>query len=187
MTTPEADAQEFAGSDPFARHLRRFSELTGTIISWLTLPMVVATFLIALLRYAFALNWIWMQELVIWMHALVFMLAVAYTLNRDEHVRVDIFYRQFSIRQRAWVELIGSLVFLLPVSILLIYMSLDYVVTSWTIGEGSPEVGGLPYPFVPAMKTMIPLAFSFVAIQGVAGMLDAWVQLRQPRTSGGRV
>ena len=179
MTTPEAGTQGFAGAHPLAARLRRFSEVTGAVIAWLTLPMVAGTFIIALLRYVFALNWIWMQELVIWMHALVFMLAAAYTLNRDEHVRVDIFYGQFDGRQKAWVELIGSLVFLLPLSIMLIWMSSDYVATSWRIGENSPEVGGLPYPFVPAMKTMIPLAFSLIAIQGVAIVLDAWVRLRQ--------
>ncbi|MGD8322849.1 MAG: TRAP transporter small permease subunit [Gammaproteobacteria bacterium] len=186
MTSPEAGAQERVESHPLAGPLRQFSELTGAVISWLTLPMVVATFVIALLRYAFALNWIWMQELVVWMHALVFMLAAAYTLNRDEHVRVDIFYSQFSTRQRAWVELIGSLVFLLPLSIMLIFMSFDYVATSWSIREGSPEVGGLPYPFVPAMKTLIPLAFVLVAIQGVAIILDAWVALRQSRSPDAR-
>ena len=118
-----------------AGHLRRFSELTGAAIAWLTLPMVVATFVIALLRYAFALNWIWMQELVVWMHALVFMLAAAYTLNSDEHVRVDIFYRQFSPRRKALVNLCGCLVFLLPLSVMLIVMSLDYVITDFLLSD----------------------------------------------------
>lgn len=171
MSTAVAVAQALAA------RLRRFSELTGAVIAWLTLPMVAGTFLIALLRYAFSLNWIWMQELVVWMHALVFMLAAAYTLNRDEHVRVDIFYSEFSQRGRAWVDLLGSLIFLLPLSIMLISMSFDYVVTSWSIGEGSSEVGGLPYPFVPALKTMIPLAFLLIAVQGVAIICNAWAVL----------
>jgi len=136
--------------------------------------MVFGTFFIALLRYAFSVNWIWMQELVVWMHALVFMLAAAYTLNRDEHVRVDIFYRQFSERRKALVDLLGSLVFLLPMSVLLIITSSDYVVTSWSIGEGSRESGGLPFPFVPLLKTVIPLAFVLVAVQGIAIVCDAW-------------
>jgi TRAP-type mannitol/chloroaromatic compound transport system permease small subunit len=185
MSTPDAGAQEFTQAHPLARRLRRFSELTGAVIAWLTLPVVAGTFAIALLRYAFAANWIWMQELVVWLHALVFMLAGAYTLNRDEHVRVDIFYRQLSRRQTAWVELIGCLVFLLPLCIMLISMSLDYVVTSWSIGEGSPEVGGLPWPFVPALKTVIPLAFVLIAIQGIAIILDAYMVLRRRRPTDG--
>ncbi len=171
MSTPAAFAQALA------TQLRRFSELTGAVIAWLTLPMVAGTFVIALLRYAFSLNWIWMQELVVWMHAVVFMLAAAYTLNRDEHVRVDIFYRQFPARRKALINLIGSLVFLLPLSSVLIYTSLDYVLTSWSIGEGSREAGGLPFPFVPLLKSAIPLAFVLVAVQGVAIICDAWVVL----------
>jgi len=174
MTTPETAAAANNGLGLVAGFLRRFSELSGAIIAWLTLPMVFGTFLIALLRYAFSVNWIWMQELVVWMHALVFMLAAAYTLNRDEHVRVDIFYRQFSERRKALVDFLGSLVFLLPMSIMLIITSSDYVVTSWSIGEGSRESGGLPFPFVPLLKTVIPLAFVLVAVQGIAIVCDAW-------------
>lgn len=180
MTTPETGTPAVGALSRLADRIARFSEATGSLIAWLTLPMVVATFLIALLRYVFAQNWIWMQELVVWMHAIVFMLAAAYTLNADEHVRVDIFYRQFSKRRRAWVDLIGTLVFLLPVSLLLTYTSFDYVVTSWSIGEGSRESGGLPFPFVPALKTAIPVAFVLVAIQGVAIAANAYTVLRRP-------
>jgi TRAP-type mannitol/chloroaromatic compound transport system permease small subunit len=179
MTSPETAAAAGGGARRFAQRIHRFSEVTGSLIAWLTLPMVIATFAIALLRYAFSQNWIWMQELVVWMHAVVFMLAAAYTLNADEHVRVDIFYRQFSGYRKAWVNLLGTLVFLLPVSAMLIFTSFDYVVTSWSIGEGSRESGGLPFPFVPALKTVIPLAFVLVAIQGVAIALDAYAVLRR--------
>jgi TRAP-type mannitol/chloroaromatic compound transport system permease small subunit len=82
------------------------------------------------------------------------------------------------------VDLVGSLVFLLPVSIMLIVTSTDYVITSWSIGEGSRESGGLPFPFVPMLKTAIPLAFVLVAIQGVAIVLDAWYALRSPDSPG---
>ena len=91
--------------------LDQFSELTGSVIAWLTLFMVLGTFVIVLLRYAFDLGWIWMQESITWMHATMFMLGAAYTLKRDEHVRVDIFYRQMSGRQAAWVNLLGTIFF----------------------------------------------------------------------------
>ena len=178
MTMPETGRPAGSGIGLLTDYLNRFSELVGSIIAWLTLPMVVATFLIALLRYAFSLNWIWMQELVVWMHAVVFMLAAAYTLKRNEHVRVDIFYRQFSGRSKAWVDLIGSLVFLLPVSIMLIATSFDYVLTSWSIGEGSREAGGLPFPFVPMLKSVIPVAFVLVALQGIAIVCASYETLR---------
>lgn len=154
-----------------ANHIKLFNEYVGRLVAWLCIPLVVGTFLIALLRYSFSISWIWLQELTVWAHALLFMLASAYTLAHDEHVRVDIFYRRFSPRCKSWINLLGCVFFLAPVSILLISVSFDYVVVSWTIQEGSRDAGGLPYPFVPLLKTAIPLAFALVFIQGVTMVL----------------
>jgi len=161
--------------------LRGFSEWTGRVIAWLMLPMVVVTFVIVILRYMFDLGWIWMQESVVWMHAAVFMLAAAYTLKRDEHVRVDIFYRGMSTERKALVDIVGTLIFLLPVAGFIVITSWDYVVVSWSIHEGSREAGGLPYPFVPLLKSLIPLTALLLLAQGVADALDAVVKLRGPR------
>lgn len=158
-----------------ARTLAAVSEWTGRVIAWFSLPMVIVTFTIVVLRYVFDLGWIWMQESVVWMHAAVFMIAAAYTLGRDEHVRVDIFYRGFSRRRRAWVDLIGTLALLLPMMIYLIVVSWDYVSVSWAIREGSREAGGLPYPFVPMLKTLIPVSAGLVIVQAAAGALAAVV------------
>lgn len=151
--------------------LRAFAELTGRLIAWVMLPMVIVTFVIVILRYVFDLGWIWMQESVLWMHAAVFMLAAAYTLNRDEHVRVDIFYRKIDSRRRAMVDVAGSLLLLLPMMIFLIYVSFDYVATSWRIAEGSREAGGLPYPAVPLLKSLIPVSAGLLVLQAIANLL----------------
>jgi TRAP-type mannitol/chloroaromatic compound transport system permease small subunit len=153
--------------------LERFSELTGAVIAWLTILMVLGTFIVVVLRYAFDLGWISMQESITWMHAAVFMLGAAYTLKQDEHVRVDIFYRRMQHKRRALVDLIGTLVFLLPVSIFLAMSSWDYVVTSWVIQESSREAGGLPYPFVPILKSLIPATAALLLIQAVANLITA--------------
>jgi TRAP-type mannitol/chloroaromatic compound transport system permease small subunit len=167
--------------------LKAFNEKIGLAIAWLTVPMVVGTFLIAVLRYAFDLGWIWMQESVLWMHAALFMLASAYTLGHDEHVRVDIFYRGLSERGKAWVNLFGTLLLLLPMSIFLIAISFDYVATSWAIREGSRDAGGLPFPFVPLLKSVIPLSFALVVVQGAVSVLEGVFALREraPTVSGG--
>ena len=151
--------------------LRQFSDICGRVIAWLALPMVLVTFVIVLLRYVFDLGWIWMQESVLWMHAAVFMLAAAYTLNRDEHVRVDIFYRGFDARRKALVDVLGTLLLLLPMMLFLIVSSFDYVADSWMRHEGSREAGGLPFPAVPLLKSMIPLAAALLIVQAVAGLL----------------
>lgn len=149
------------------------------------LPMVGVTFIIVTLRYAFDLGWIWMQEGVLWLHAAVFMLAAAYTLSRDEHVRVDIFYRKLDDRGRAWVDIFGTLLLLLPMMIFLIVTSLDYVVVSWSIHEGSREAGGLPYPFVPMLKSLIPITAGLVILQGIANLLANIGKLLDPDRSRG--
>jgi TRAP-type mannitol/chloroaromatic compound transport system permease small subunit len=108
----------------------QLTELTGRLIAWLTFLMVLVSFTIVVLRYGFDLGWIAMQESVLYLHALVFMLGAGYTLKADGHVRVDIFYQKFSPQQKAWVNLLGSLLLLLPVCVTLFLLSLDYVVIS---------------------------------------------------------
>ncbi len=159
------------------RALEDFSEFTGTVIAWLTIMMVLLTFSIVVLRYAFNLGWISMQESVTWMHAAVFMLGAAYTLKRDEHVRVDIFYRRMSMRRRALVDLLGTLIFLIPMAVFLAVSSWDYVSTSWLIREASREVGGLPYPFVSILKSLMPATAGMLILQGLANLLGAMLIL----------
>jgi TRAP-type mannitol/chloroaromatic compound transport system permease small subunit len=169
-----------------SKRLKAFSEWTGRAVAWLTVPMVLGTFVIVILRYVFDLGWIWMQESVVWLHAAVFMLAAAYTLNRNEHVRVDIFYRGMSPSRRALVDLAGTVLFLLPVCGFLVVTSWDYVVVSWTIHEGSRESGGLPYPFVPLLKTIIPITSVLIAVQGVADALGKLGDLGSASPTDGR-
>lgn len=148
--------------------LDRFSEITGQFTAWLTLLMVVVTFVIVVMRYVFDAGLIWMQESVVWMHAFVFMIGAAYTLQRDEHVRVDIFYREMSARGRAWIDLLGVLVFLLPLCIFLALKAWDFVAFSWALAETSRESGGLPYPLLPMLKTVLILMPAAVGLQGMS-------------------
>ncbi len=135
----------------------RINIAIGRVTAWLTVVMVIVTFVIVVLRYAFDFGWIWLQETVGWMHAAVFMLAAAYTLARDDHVRVDIFYRNCSPRRQALIDAVGTLIFLVPFCVFLIWSSWGYVSVSWLIHEGSREAGGLVYPFTSILKSMIPL------------------------------
>lgn len=148
-------------------HLERANILLGRGVAWLTLTMVVTTFAIVILRYLFDIGWIWLQESVTWMHAAVFMLGAGYTLARDEHVRVDVFYGQASDRRRAVIDLLGTLLCLIPVAVFLIWGSLDYVLASWDIRESSREAGGLPFPAVPLVKSLIPVTALLLLLQAV--------------------
>jgi TRAP-type mannitol/chloroaromatic compound transport system permease small subunit len=167
------------------RSLEALSDWVGRGAAWLTLAMVLVTFLVVLLRYAFDLGWIAMQESVTYMHGLVFMLGAAYTLRHDGHVRVDIFYRKLSERGRCWVDLMGSLLLLIPTCLFIAGMSWDYVSVSWQVHEGSREAGGLPGVFL--LKTLLLVMPALLLVQALAGVLRNLLLLTQgDRTEKGR-
>ncbi len=151
-----------AGIDAFINSL-------GQLISWFTLLMVVVMTLVVVLRYGFNIGWIAMQESVVYMHAFVFMLGAAYTLNKDEHVRVDIFYQRFSAKNKAWVDLIGTVFILFPVCGFIFYYSFGYVMSSWRLLETSSEAGGIPAVFV--LKTLLLVMPTLLVLQGIATLI----------------
>lgn len=163
---------------PPANLFDRISDLTGKIVSWLTLAMVLVTTVVVVMRYVFDAGRIWMQESVTWMHAAVFMVGASYTLLHEEHVRVDIFYRNMSDRRRAFVDLLGVVLFLLPMCGYLALTAYDFAVVSWSINESSREPGGLPYPMIPLLKSIVIVMPIAVALQGVSMMMRAITTLR---------
>ena len=149
-----------------ASYLETLNEWVGRTLSWLTLLMVLVTFAVVVLRYAFDMGWIAMQESVTYMHAFLFLGAAAFTLKHHGHVRVDIFFHRFSRRGQAWVDLLGSLFLLMPVSLFISWVSWEYVASSWELLEGSREAGGLPGVFL--LKTMILVMAILLILQGLA-------------------
>ena len=158
--------------------LDRISRVTGRLTAWLTVFMVVLTCIIVVMRYVFDAGLIWMQELVLWMHAVVFMVGAAYTLKNEEHVRVDVFYGSTSEQRRAWIDAIGVVVFLLPVCAYIAWTSLSYVGASWRDTESSPEAGGLPFPMLPLLKTVLLVMPILLGLQGVSLFLKSVNRIR---------
>lgn len=159
--------------------LDRFSAAVGKASAWLTLFMVIVTFAVVVMRYVFDAGLIWLQESVVYMHAFVFMVGAAYTLQQEEHVRVDIFYRAMSSRRRAWIDLIGVLVFLLPLCVFLVWKSLSFVELSWQLHEASRESGGMPYPLVPLLKSILIVMPVMLGLQAVSMLLHCITVLRK--------
>ena len=147
----------------------RITEKTGGLLAWLLLAMTLMTALVVTLRYGFDTGSVAMQESITYMHGIVFMLGAAFTLQRDGHVRVDIFYRRFSPRGRAWVNCVGGVVFLLPFCLFLVGISWRFVSSSWAIGEGSQESDGIQAVYL--LKTLIPLMALNLMLQGIAEIL----------------
>lgn len=152
--------------DSLSRFFEQLSDWTGRLVAWLTLAMVITTFAVVVMRYLFDMGSIAMQESISAMHALVFMLGASYTLRHEGHVRVDIFYRRFGPKGRAWVDFLGVILLLLPVTGFIIWISWDYVASSWALLEGSREAGGLPGVFL--VKSVIPLMALLLMLQGLA-------------------
>lgn len=151
------------------RGIDYFTDITGRTISWLTLLMVILTVVIVVLRYYFESGSIALQESITYLHGMVFMLGIAFTLQRGGHVRVDIFYRGFSPRRKALVDLLGGILFLLPVCLLIFIFSWDYVVASWSIGETSEESSGIAGIYL--LKTLLLLMPTTLLLQGIAESL----------------
>ncbi|MEE8058957.1 MAG: TRAP transporter small permease subunit [Pseudomonadales bacterium] len=145
------------------------TDLTGRFLAWLTLLMMILLSLVVILRYGFEIGSIALQESVTYLHGAVFMLGAAYTLKRDGHVRVDIFYRHFSPRTKAWINSLGGIIFLLPLCVYIVVVSWDFVDQSWQIREVSSEPGGIPAVFL--LKTLIPLLAINLGLQGLAEIL----------------
>jgi len=158
--------------------LDRFSALLGRASSWLTLLMVLVTFTVVVMRYVFDMGFIWLQESVVWMHACVFMVGAAYTLQQEGHVRVDIFYRDMSKKGRAWVDLLGVIVFLLPLCAFLGWAAFDFATASWSLHEASRESGGLPYPLIPLLKSILIVMPITLGLQGLSLLLQSVRTLR---------
>ncbi|MCB1866793.1 MAG: TRAP transporter small permease subunit [Chromatiales bacterium] len=138
--------------------------------------MVVVTGWIVVQRYWFDSGSIAVQESVLYLHAVVIMLGAAYTLRHDGHVRVDIFYQRAGRRAKALIDLAGTLLLLLPMTVFIGWISYDYVAASWSIHESSHDAGGLPGVYL--LKSTILAMAALVSLQGIAHALRAIAALR---------
>ena len=157
-----------------------FTERCGLALSWLCLGMTLVTCAVVLLRYGFGIGSVASQESVTYMHATLFMLAAAFTLQRGGHVRVDIFYRRFAPRTKAWINSVGAILFLLPFCCFIIGSSWQFAGDAWAIREDSAESGGIPAIFL--LKTLLPLMGLNLGLQGLAELLRNALSLVEPES-----
>jgi TRAP-type mannitol/chloroaromatic compound transport system permease small subunit len=143
-----------------------FIDWTGRAVSWCSLLLVLVTFVVVVLRYAFDTGSIALQESSTYLHAALFLIGMAYTLQHDAHVRVDILYARFSTSTKAWVNLCGALFMLLPFMLFISWISWEYILDSWSVLEGSREAGGLPAVFL--LKSLILVMTTLLSLQALA-------------------
>jgi TRAP-type mannitol/chloroaromatic compound transport system permease small subunit len=143
-----------------------FIDWSGRTVSWLSLLLVLVTFIVVVLRYVFDDGSIALQETTTYLHASVFLVGMAYTMQQDAHVRVDIFYTRFSTQTKAWVDLFGAVFLLLPFMLFISWISWSYIIDSWSVFEGSREAGGLPGVFL--LKSLILVMAFLLSLQTFA-------------------
>jgi TRAP-type mannitol/chloroaromatic compound transport system permease small subunit len=156
--------------------LDRVNRAVGHAARWLALLMLLAQFLVVVLRYLFGTSYIWGTETVLYLHAALFMLGAGYTLLVDGHVRVDILYAGLGERGKALVDLLGTLLFLLPTCLVILWFTWRFTANSWAIREGPLSVGGIPASFL--LKTLIPAFAILLLIQGISLALRSLVRLQ---------
>ena len=143
----------------------------GLSVRWLAVLLVLVQFVVVVLRYAYGSSFVWLQESVVYTHAFLFMLAIGYAYLLDAHVRVDFFYANWSERTKAWVDLAGVVVAVLPFCWLLVWASWGYVSVSFRMGEGPIQHGGLPLQ--PYLKGLILAMAGLLALQALSVMIRA--------------
>jgi TRAP-type mannitol/chloroaromatic compound transport system permease small subunit len=153
----------------------KLSERLGYYTSWLTFILVLIICYDVFTRYVLNISSVGLQEMEWHIFALIFLMGGAYTLKIDDHVRVDVFYTNFSEKKKAWVNFLGSVLFLIPFCVLLIITSYGFVKTSFIMGETSPDAGGLPARYI--LKAFIPISFFFILLQGISLALKSWFKI----------
>ncbi len=142
------------------------NEKIGLGVSWLTTIMVITVVYDVIMRYGFKRGNIAVQEMEWHLFAVIFLIGAAYSLKKDAHVRVDIIYTKLNTKQKAWIDFIGTFIFLIPFCIIIIYSTRNFIESSWAVGETSPDPGGLPGRYI--LKAMIPAGFILVLLQGIS-------------------
>ena len=150
----------------YIRLISAINRWVGMTLAWLSLAVVVVCFTVVVQRYVFHTTQLWMQDLYVWLSGAMFTGVAGFALLQDAHVRVDIFYRPWSVRRKAIADLIGVVAFLLPFVIVVATYGYPFVARSWRLYEGSANIGGMPGLFV--LKSFILLFCALVGLQGIA-------------------
>jgi len=151
------------------RVINLINRLIGNVFIWLSLGIVLVCFWVVIERYILGSTRLWMQDLYPWMNGVMFTAVAGYALYRNDHVRVDIFYRPATTKTKAWMDAVGVVAFLLPFAWVVWSYTLVFVQRSWRLGEGSANPGGMPGLYI--LKTFMLVFAVTIAIQGIAMLI----------------
>jgi TRAP-type mannitol/chloroaromatic compound transport system permease small subunit len=158
-----------------SRWIDAINEYVGRGVAWVTALLVVVIFIDVIMRYTLNMSFVFVQELEWHLFGFIFLIGAGYTLLHDGHVRVDIVYQRLGFKGRAWVNFIGVLIFLIPGCWMVISTSLKFVMNSYSLLEGSPDPGGIPFRFI--IKGCIPVGFTLLLLQGLSMGIHSFLQI----------
>jgi TRAP-type mannitol/chloroaromatic compound transport system permease small subunit len=158
-----------------SRWIDTLNEWIGQGVAWVTLGLVLVVFIDVVMRYLFNTSFVFTQELEWHLFGFIFLIGAGYTLLHDGHVRVDIIYQRLSHKGRAWVNLFGVLLFLIPGCLMVIDTSWKFTATSFAMLEGSPDPGGIPFRFL--LKGCMPVGFTLLLLQGISLGIHSLMQI----------
>ena len=153
----------------FQISIDRFIDSIASILMFLIISLVMLVFFTVILRYFFNISFVFLQELIMYLHALIFMFGISYTLKEKSHVKIDVIFNSLSEKNQLLILLTGTLIFIIPTSLFIIYISMDMVIQSWSLLEGSSEAGGLDLVFI--LKTIIPVTGFLIFLQAISDII----------------
>ena len=139
------------------------------ILTYLLVSMIILVFITVIIRYMLHISYVALQELVMYFHALIFMFGVSYALKEKSHVKIDIIYNSLSKKNQYFISMLGTIIFIIPTSLFIIYSSIDMVTQSWSLLEGSSEAGGLDLVFI--LKSVIPITGVLIFLQALSDII----------------
>ncbi len=163
----------------FINLIDSLNEFVGKSVAWLTGILVLLICYDVIFRYLLNNTQVWIMEMEWHLFALIFLLGAGYTLKHNRHVRVDLFYAKMSAKDKAWIDLLGSVIFLIPWCLLIAYFSFFYAMDAYTLGEISPDPGGLPARWI--IKSAIFVGALLLLLQALAEAGKALLVIREPK------
>jgi TRAP-type mannitol/chloroaromatic compound transport system permease small subunit len=159
----------------FSGAIDSMNEVVGRMVSWVSLLLVLVVFVDVFMRYLFRTSFVFVQEMEWHLFAFIFLIGAGDTLLHDGHVRVDIIYQRLGVKGRAWINLLGVIFFLIPGCYLVITTSWHFVSNSFSMLEGSPDPGGVPYRFI--VKGTMTVGYALLLLQGLSMGVHALLQI----------
>jgi TRAP-type mannitol/chloroaromatic compound transport system permease small subunit len=148
------------------RTIDRFTDFTGSLLAWLTLPLVLVVVYEVLMRYVFDAPTAWVFDITYMLYAAIFMLGAAYALHKGAHIRTDFYFEKWSIRTKGVIDAVAYIAFFFPALITLLVIGADQAWYSYSLGETSDQTPwrAILWPF----KAVVPLAMLLLLVQGIS-------------------